>query len=438
MTRSRYREDQEGQALLSVLIAVTLLSLVGAAMTALWLRGVILAQRRAEGVAALYAAEAGIARGMEELVAGRAAGPATWQGSVGTPPFDASFTGRFGPRGDGTYELVSTGVKGRSRRTVRVVVATPFFFPLYAADILKIRAVPSPHEFVHFSSAPAYGSKVEVDDNVSPQPVKLALDLPRIPFAAFAEAAGQMLDLGTSLPGLSDTLTKGWYEGGRGCDDWPRGEDRTVTVAAGAVAGIAGDVHCGSGTLVIKAGATLVITDNLKVGGLVLEDGARLITGGNFDVGTVELRVTPAGTGGALVAVGGSVVVSGIDEVVDATGLHPLIILALDRRGCTAPACGQDDNSNDITINNATATEFVVYAGPLPHKPPQVFVEYGAKAKNGIMEVRGTVVSAGDLELRVHQGSLEFQADPAVVGRLMALTPGAGIWTQLHWVESGG
>ncbi|MFS8639467.1 MAG: hypothetical protein LOD90_01395, partial [Symbiobacteriaceae bacterium] len=109
MRKCKRGEGQDGQALVVVLIAVSLLGLVGTVLTALWARGVILAQRRAEGAAALYAAEAGIARGIQELVIAGGGSPLTWEGTVGAAPFDATFVGRATASGDGAYELTSTG-----------------------------------------------------------------------------------------------------------------------------------------------------------------------------------------------------------------------------------------------------------------------------------------------------------------------------------------
>lgn len=438
MSRCRRWEGQDGQALVVVLITVSLLGLIGTVLTALWARGVILAQRRAEGAAALYAAEAGIARGFQELVIAGGGSPLTWEGTVGTAPFDATFVGRATASGDGTYELTSTGMKGKTRRTVRVRVATPFLHPLYARANLRINVASEPKSQVRFSPAAAYGSNdpkiTPPHSDIEPEPIHQSWQVPDIPFGPFAAAAGPMPSQRVPLSESGGTVTAGWYEADGNCGELPKATERAITVPPGVAAGIAGDLNCGDGKIVIQNGATLVVTGYLHIDRVQLEDGARLVVGGKVQVKSVEVLGNQPGNGGALVVAGGSVDVDGIGGVAHAPATHPLIILALNRGDCAEPACGSDD-SNNITIKDVAVRDLVVYAEPLPGQSPAVHLGFDVKEQGGSMHVRGTAVSAGDLELKVHKGTLWFQADPTLLGRFMSLVPEAGVWTQLEWDE---
>lgn len=451
MENPHRRGAQEGQALLLVLIALTLLSLIGAAMTALWARSFILVQRRADSTAALYAAEAGIAKAIQELAVAGGGGLLRREGTVGETPFQAAYVVEARPGGDGTYELVSTGRKGRTSRTVRVRISSPFLFPLYAGRSLHIVADdPLLGETrVVLSPAPGYGESATVHGDVTPKPEPRSLALPTIPFAPFAAAAGTLPSQLVPLPKQDGTLTNAWYAAGD-CEWWRWLTTRTVTVPSGVVAGISGDMTCGNDSrLVVKSGATLVITGNLQTDRVEVEDNAKLIIGGHVDIDSVQLWGNlPAGGGGLIVA-GGSVTMDRAALVAGSSRAeHTLAILALDRRGCAAAACGQDDASNNIYIEDVavvdlnTPLNLLVYAAPLPGKAaPQVSLNFVRLVDVGLVTVNGSTVSAGDLSLEAKTTlagatTWQFQADPEVLARLVSAAPQAGIWTQLRWDEN--
>lgn len=449
------RGGEEGQALLVVLIVVSLLGALGAAMTSLWLRGVTLAQRRADATAALYAAEAGIARGIQELTASGGRTFSLGPEAVGARPFAATYmvSAVRSASGDGAYDLISTGKKGKVARTVRVRLSTPFFYPLYADHSLTIDAGSwwLGKTAIRFSPPAAYGSDRTVTGNVSPDPIRQPMTPPDIPFGTFAEAAGPVPAVRPDLPS-SGPISNGWYNA-RGCD-----RRRQIKVPAGVVAGIAGNMNCG---VVVESGATLVITGNLETHDANVEvyDGGLLVVGGNVDVSSLGLsRNLPVQEGGLVVA-GGSVHVRKLAVLGGSTGENALSVLALDRSGCTAAACGPDKSNNiridDIAgrldfglVNPGSHLELLAYAGPLPGQTPQVSLNfYDVVACNifplgstDLVKVNGTAVSAGNLSLRAGttlcENTIQMVADPTVMARFASVIPGTALWTQLSWEES--
>lgn len=436
----RWRAGQEGQALLVVLVAISLLSLIGTAMTALWARSVVLAQRQADETAALYAAEAGIVRGIQELTASGGASLSLGPEPVGQGPFSATYMVSTRPLGDGSYEVTSTGTKGKVSRSVRVLVATPFFYPSYAGGLLDIDAEAwwFGNTTIEFSPAPAYGSAVSVRGRVLPEkPVYRPLNLPSIPFASFAGAAGPVPSSPPSLPKSGGSLTNGWYRS-KECDS-------VVKVPSGVKAGILGDLTC---RVEVHDGAILVVTGNLRANRVEVRNGGQLVVGGDVDVGTLDLLGNLPARGGGLMVAGGSVKIGTASLLSDSVGENALVILALDRSNCTAAACGADD-SNDIQITDlglvnvkGSRMNLVAYAGPLPGRTPQVTLNFGNLFALGSTDlIKGSVVSAGNLKLTTSttfgSSKVRIEADPAAVARFTSQVPGAGLWTQLSWDMTG-
>ncbi|HEY8415811.1 MAG TPA: hypothetical protein VIK99_08570 [Thermaerobacter sp.] len=439
--RRQRNAAQEGQALLVVLVAVTLLSLIGAAMTALWVRSVTVAQRRADATAALYAAEAGIARGIEALTASGGTSVSLGPEAVGEGRFRATYMVSARPLGDGSFEITSTGTKGKVTRSVRVRLTMPFAYPVYAGRSLEINAESwwLGKTVLRFSPAPASGNMATVQGDVQPQPVQRRLRLPGVPFAPFAAAAGPVPTTLASFPESGGALTNAWYQPGK-C----RGS-ATIKVPAGVRAGIAGDLTC---RVDVQDGATLVVTGNLKADEVRVRNGGQLIVGGEVDVDDLGLLGDLPARGGGLIVAGGPVYITKMSLLSDSVGENALAILALDRSGCTAAACGADE-SNDIRIDDlgllsltGARMKVIAYAGPLPGQTPRITLNFGNLFALGSTDlVKGSVVSAGDLTMTastsVGWNTVRVEADPAAVATFTSRVPGAALWTQLSWAMPG-
>ncbi|MCL6522259.1 MAG: hypothetical protein K6U79_07815 [Firmicutes bacterium] len=454
--------------MLAVLVVVALLGLTGSALVALWMRSVLLAQRHADEVAALYAAEAGIAEGAKQLAAGDGQPFSGYRGVVGSPPWTASFTVSAGPDGQGGFLLTSQGEKGSAVRTVRVRLATPFLFPFYAGRTLNLSAESwIGRGTVYFDAVPAYGTAPGAGYNIRGnffmagtsqpvRPVQVSMALPAVPFSAFASLAGSPPPAPAPLSpvkGAPWTLAAGWYQAPEECD----GAD--LVVPDGATVGILGSLSCDRAQLQVGKDATLVVTGDLVLTrtkptstSLLLENGGRIVVGGNVSVASVQaLSVSPLATGGGgLLVAGGAVDIQNISLANVSTGTSTLAILALDRRGCSARACGPD-SSNDITIDSASLVsasrgatlDLVAYSAPLPgaSNPPKVELALNSFVSVGTTQMTAAVVSAGDVRFSVGSlidlSTMEISPNPRGLMTFSSLAPGAGLWTQLSWDEGG-
>ena len=438
---------QEGQALLVVLIAVTLLSLIGAAMTALWGRSVILTQRKADETKALYAAEAGLTEGLARIFSGDPAflggyGELTGQAGGGAYHVQVS---PAGAGSDAALAIVSTGwPAGRpdaARRTVRLVVDSPFFRPVVAGRDLKLLRRICVFDVCFewpfsatFNPGALYGGALTAgDDTVGVRP-----GIVRFPVLSYAAVAGRIPVSGDPVTVSSKQCylgTSGWFMLSNQCS--------SVTVAAPWV-GIIGDVDLDH--LSVNSGSVLV-----TAGDLVVTDFA-------------PIQAQAIGGGGGVVVAGGKIEIETIDFARWGESA-PISLLALDTNtvdcagaipGCTYDPKSSDratDLSNSISISEfslasiKTSTQLVAYAAPFRVPPggssrPSISVNVGSLVKWGETTFRGALVSAGDVTVADYSGlsltSWKFEAKPQLLGplfRLAASNPGTGILTQISWSE---
>lgn len=438
-------DSQRGQAVLLTLAALLVASLLAAVVLTLWVRSAVRAQRFGETTAALYAAEAGVARTLAAMARGTLAPPRaepiTLAGTVGAAPGSAAYTVRVVPDGPARWRLVSTGVQGRSRHEVQVTVTAPYAMPVYAGTTLTFHVTPRAGA-LRFAAAPGYGGappRYRGPGTVSPTPVAVRLALPDIPFGVFAELAGSPPPWGAAPDAGAERLGAGWYEGGRCRGPHP------VIVPRGVTAAVRGSLRCDPG-LVLEAGATLVVTADLAVrGALILEPGARLVVGGDATLQTVELG--PAGPGAApvLVVIGGTLGVAGaIGATAGAATVPPLAVLALDRSDCSAPACGAD-HANVLDLGWVRVRDVLAYAEPLATgdaEASRITLALGAGPAGGgkgsgpgpdepgrgpavgTLRVRGAVVAAGSVTIRAHRVAVDWDVDLGLLTRYLGIAPG--------------
>lgn len=450
MGRHTQRGAQEGQALLVVFIAMTLLSLIGSAMVALWFRGVTLAQRQADETTALYAAEAGLSEALARIFSGDSSflgGHGELTGEVGEGAYRVQVTPASG-NSESALSIVSTGWPAArpeaARRTVRLVVDSPLFRPVVATkDLTLLRQICIPllgcwdwPFSASFTPNALYGGKLTAgDDTTGVQHGTLPM-----PALSYAAVGAKVPVSGEPIPLSSKHCfigTPGWFKFSNRCS--------SLTVAAPWV-GIIGDVHLeqltvNSGSVLVATG-DLVVTDIDFVQALAARGGGVVVAGGRIDLTTLD--VARWGTSG------------------------PISLLALDTNipECSdaIPGCMYDpkhpdnpaDKSNSIFIKSFslgsvnTSTQLVAFAAPFRVPPPgesrpQISINIGSLLELGQTVFRGSLVSGGDVS--VYDSSMlpltswTFQADSQLLGplfRLASTLPGTGVITQLSWSEESG
>lgn len=448
MWDGKRRGDQEGQALLVVLIAVSLLGALASAMTALWLRGVTLAQRRADATTALYAAEAGVAEGLSRIFSGDRAflqGQGQLTGQVGAGAYQvATLPAR--QHSETAMMIVSTGWSVErprvARRTIRMVVDSAFFRPVVAREdlilekcvsLLGVELVCWPRSAT-FSPSAIYGDDLRAGQKTASVERSTRLRMPVISYGAVAAKIPLQGDRVTlSLSGDCFIGTSGWFRLGERCE--------SVTVAA-PWAGIEGSPHVQRVT--VKSGSVLVVTGDLTAK-LALVPGE------------------PAGGGGVVVA-GGKIDVTDMDLVNWGRG-DSITLLALDTNtpdcsntipGCTYDPSNPDqtrDLSNSIFIRQFSGldvggtVEVIAFAAPFrvptANGPPVISLNLSSLlAELREITFRGSFVSGGDVRLEASSllplASWRFEVDRQLLSPLLRLAfavPQNGIMTQISWSE---
>lgn len=446
--RLRHRA-QEGQALLVVLIVVTLLSLIGAAMAALWAHSVILAQRRADETKALYAAEAGLAEGVARIFSGDSdflGGHGELSGQVDGSAYHVEVR-PAGKGSDTALEIVSTGWPAERpnavRRTVRLVVDSPFFRPVVAGRDLKLlRRICLISDEVcwewpfsaTFSPSAMYGGGLTAG-RYTTGAQRGVMRFPTLSYAALAARVPVSGDPVLVSSGKCEIRMSGWFVISERCS--------SLTVDAPWV-GIMG---------------------NVDVRELRVTSRSVLVTTGDVDVSTFFPAQAHAVGGGGVVIAGGKIDIATLDLAAWGNR-EPIALLALDTNtpDCTSavPGCTYNpqhadeatDRSNSISISQFsllasvnTSTHLVAYAAPFRVPPPNgsrpsISVNVGSLVEVGETTFRGALVSDGDVTVADYSGlpltSFKFEADPPLLGpifRLAASDPGAGLLTQVSWSE---
>lgn len=449
MRNRKRRRAQEGQALLVVLVAVALLSLIGTAMTALWVRGVTLAQRRADDTTALYAAEAGLAEGLARIFSGNQAflqGQGQLTGRVGAGAYQVSAMSVG--QNSHVIAVVSTGwpvARPSIRRTVRLVVDSPFFRPVVAREDLSLQrtfCIPAlgcwswPFSAT-FQPSAAYGGKLTAGQDTTGVE-RGTLGMPALSYAAVAAKVPTVRDPIQLSSENCYIGMSGWYKlGKKGC--------ASLTVAAPWV-GVIG---------------------NLDLDRVTVHSGSVLVTTGDLVVTNIAFAQAQAVSGGGVVVTGGRIDITTFD-VVQWGGGGAITLLALDTNtpDClsTIPGCTYDpshpdwgkDPSNSISIgafsliSGSRSAQLVAFAAPYRVPPanepkPAISINVGSLAQIGETTFRGTLVSGGDVIVQDLSGisltSWAFKADPTLLGPLFQLAstvPQSGVLTQISWSEEGG
>lgn len=452
MVHHNRRGAEEGQALVVVLIAVTLLSLIGTAITALWIRSVTLSQRQADEATALYAAEAGLAEGLARIFSGDASflrGQGELTGEVGGGAYRVRVVPSAGESGS-ALAIVATGwpvarPEG-ARRTVRLVVDSPFFRPIVTAqDLTLLRQVCVPligcfdwPFSATFAPSALYGGKLTAGDHIT----GVQRGSARMPTLSYARVAAKVPVTGDPVPlssksGRCFIGTSGWFKLSDNCS--------SLTVAA-PWAGVIGDV---------------------RLAHMTLNSGSVLVTAGDLIVTAIDFVQAQATRGGGVVVAGGRISLTTLDLARWGTS-GPISLLALDTNtpdcskaipGCTYDPKNPDrpsDSSNSISISafslgsGTTSTQLVAFAAPFRVPPvsesrPEILIDIGSLLKAGETVFRGSLVSAGDVTVYdsslISLASWTFQADPQLLGpvfQLASTLPNHGVVTQISWSEESG
>ncbi|QIA26666.1 hypothetical protein DYI95_003210 [Thermaerobacter sp. PB12/4term] len=437
------RWGDPGQALLIALVALALVGVLAAVLSTLWARASTLAVRRAEAQTAFYAAEAGLAEGLQRVLAGDAAflaGEAA-MGQTGNGTYRVRLIAAGSTGGTG-YTIESTGwaqARPASRRTVRMTVDSAFFRPVVAGDDLILDRdclLCDPRLPIAFSPEALYADTLQGGDKAWGAR-QGSVPWPRLTYGALAAQVPNPTQVTRLTSRTCQLATSGWYE-------VQKHACQRLDVTA-PWAGVTGDLDA----------------DHITV-----KPGAMLVVAGAVEVNTLAWVNAGAVTGGGIVVAGKEIAVDTVDLA--QWGLQEAaILLALDTNtpDCpsSVPGCTYDpkrpdaarDPSNDITlrafslVNLSSARTLVAYAAPLrvpgPSGQPKLTVDLSSLVSFGLVTFRGTLVSGGDVELRdqglVALSRWEVTADPAAARPLFELAgtlPGVGVLAQLEWAEQRG
>lgn len=441
---------QEGQALVVAAIALVVLSLIASVNMVLWARQTAFATQRAHRQTALYAAEAGIAEGLDQLLKGNQAflsgQPVT--GQLGRGAYQVTLASRE-VGGQTTYVLESTGWSlGRpgERRTVRLAVGSAFFHPTVASRDLK---VDNCFDFiitfycapVTFSPEAVYGRELNVSRRQQLTGVRQgAVPLPRLSYAAVASRVPNPANPIKMSGAECQMSVSGWYDIGS------KPKCRSIHVTAPWV-GITGDVDVS--TLNVSQGSVLVVAGSVNV------DQLRFVNGGS-------------GTGDGIVVAGKGIELTSVD-LVNWNSNSAMALYALDTNtpdcapvlpGCTYDQRKPDaanDPSNDVhitefslVVRGPTSRTMSVFAAPYRVPPrdnptPDIRLAIGGVVGTvGETSIEGSLVSAGDIELEglgLLKAPWEITTDPRSLRPLFHLggnVPGSGVLVLLGWTEEAG
>ena len=438
--------SQGGQALLLALVAVAVFGFLATVFTALWVQSVTVAQRRAQATTALYAAEVGLAAGLERIFQGDArfiSGSVPISGQAGGGAYQV-IVSRERAGSSSAIALVSTGwptTRPQVRRTVRLLVDSPFFRPVVAGKDLRLvwdcglLCGEVPRSAV-FNPDALYGGSLVAGSRTTGV-TQGTVSWPDLSYAAFASRVpnpAQPVSLGG---GLCQIAVSGWYRVNK-CS--------SLEVHA-PWAGIDGD---------------------LRLERLTVNQGSVLVVAGDVDLTNAEWLNAEGAQGAGVIVAGGTIHIQTLDLIRwGASDAVTLLALDTNTPDCLPPlpGCTYDpknpgkaaDRSNRITLDTfslasgSNVTSVVAYAAPFrippgPESEPAIEIDVtNLLISFGETVFRGALVSASDVTVRdettISMAEWSFVADPSLVGplfRLAAGVPGSGVLTQISWSEEGG